>query len=78
MPKSNIIKNRSGDPIQVSAPNSFNQNTSITTEQVFEEPTGTKVVKKIILDGSFVGVATGTEIEVVNGDCQVSIEYDEP
>jgi hypothetical protein len=78
MPKHVAIKTKSGDPIQISAPNSFNQNTSITTERVFEEPTGTKVVKKIVLDGSFVGVPSGTEIEVINGDCNIGIEYDEP
>lgn len=78
MPKTNVTKNKSGDPIQVAMPDSFERNHSIQGEKVFDETDTTMVIKKITIDGKLDGYPSPLVIDVSGETCTITVDFDTP
>lgn len=78
MPKAIKVKLRTTDPLQVTMENDFTQNTSYTTEQVFDETSSDYKITSITIEGAISGHSSPLVLEVEeNEDCTITIEYEE-
>lgn len=77
MPKAIKVKLRNAEPVQVTMENELTQNTSYTTEQVFEETTSDYKITTVTIEGTLPGYTSPLVIEVdENDDCTVTVEYE--
>lgn len=78
MPKNVQIKYRSGEAVEAILENSMVKDPSIVVDQEFNETDTSMVITNITIEGNLKGFPSPLVISVGNGDCTVTVEYDEP
>ena len=75
MPKLKIKGNK-GAPIQIEQPDTFTKNSEITDKEVFDSGLTPVKIKTITLVGDFVGIQSGTVIQVVGGEATIDVDIE--
>jgi hypothetical protein len=80
MPKTGIIKNKTGDAVQAVLENSMIKNPSIIEDQVFNEEDTSLVIKTITIEGNLEGYPSPLVVNVLSVDdcCKITVSYDQP
>jgi hypothetical protein len=78
MPKAQVVKTKTGDPIQVCMPVTFERDMSIQSEKVFDDPDTAMVITSITIEGKIEGHSSPLVINVSGDDCTVTIDFAAP
>ena len=75
MPRIIKIRSKSGEPIQVTMDNSFEKNTGITAEEVYDDTQGNEAITSITITGKIAGQSSPLVLEISSDDCDVDVEF---
>lgn len=78
MPRATVVKPKTGDPIQVCMPVTFERDMSIQSEKVFDDPDTAMVITSITIEGKIDGYPSPLVINVSGDDCTVTIDFTTP